>query len=71
MAFTSEIFRFLLGVGVIVIMVGAYAWVTNVRRKTMIAQQAESCDTNPQGGCCGNQGACNFQDKVQRIDGSK
>ncbi len=71
MSFTNEIFRFLLGIGVIVIMIGAYAWVTNTRRKSLQAQQAESCDTNPQGGCCGNQGSCSFEAKVQRIDGSK
>jgi hypothetical protein len=52
-------------------MIAAYAFVTNVRRKTIMANQAESCDTNPQGGCCGNTGACSFEHNVQKIDGSK
>jgi hypothetical protein len=67
----NEIVRFLLGIGVIIAMIGVYAWVTNIRRKTILANQAESCDTNPQGGCCGNTGACSFEQKVQKIDGSK
>jgi hypothetical protein len=67
----NEIVRFLLGIGVIIAMIGVYAWVTNIRKKTILANQAESCDTNPQGGCCGNTGACSFEQKVQKIDGSK
>jgi hypothetical protein len=67
----NEIVRFLLGIGVIVVMIAVYAFVTNIRRKTIMANQAESCDTNPQGGCCGNTGACSFEHNVQKIDGSK
>ena len=67
----NEIIRFLLGIGVIIAMIGVYALVTNIRRKTILANQAESCDTNPQGGCCGNTGACSFEQKVHKIDGSK
>jgi hypothetical protein len=67
----NEIVRFLLGIGVIIAMIGAYAFVTNIRRKTIQANQTESCDTNPQGGCCGNTGACSFEQKVQKFDGSK
>jgi hypothetical protein len=67
----NDILRFLLGIGVIVLMIAAYAFVTNIRRKTIQAKEAESCDTTPQGGCCGNHGACSFEQKVQSIDGSK
>ncbi|MEN9819576.1 MAG: hypothetical protein RL379_354 [Bacillota bacterium] len=67
----NEIVRFLLGIGVIVVLIAAYAMVTNVRRKTIAASQLESCDTNPQGGCCGQHDACSFEAKVQKIDGSK
>ena len=67
----NEVVRFLLGIGVIVVLIAVYAMVTNIRRKTIAASQLESCDTNPQGGCCGQQGACSFEAKVQRIDGSK
>jgi hypothetical protein len=67
----NDIVRFLLGIGVIVAMIGVYALVTNIRRKTIQANQVESCDTTPQGGCCGHQDACSFDQKVQKFDGSK
>jgi hypothetical protein len=67
----NEIFRLLLGVGVIVALIVVYAFVTNVRRKSIAASSAESCDTNPQGGCCGQHDACSFDAKVQKFDGSK
>jgi hypothetical protein len=67
----NELVRFLLGIGVIVAMIAVYALVTNIRKKTIMANQAESCDTTPQGGCCGNTGACSFEQKVQKFDGTK
>lgn len=67
----EDILRFILGIGVIIGLIAIYAMVTNVRRKSISAAQAESCDTNPQGGCCGNHGACSFEQKVQKFDGSK
>jgi hypothetical protein len=67
----NDILRFLLGIGVIIAMIAAYALVTNIRRKTIQANQAESCDTTPQGGCCGHQDACSFEQKVQKFDGTK
>jgi hypothetical protein len=67
----NELVRFLLGIGVIVAMITVYAFVTNIRKKTIMANQAESCDTTPQGGCCGNTGACSFEQKVQKFDGTK
>jgi hypothetical protein len=67
----NEIVRFLLGIGVIVSMIAVYAFVTNIRKKTIMANQTESCDTTPQGGCCGNTGACSFEQKVQKFDGTK
>ena len=67
----NEIVRFVLGIGVIVAMIAAYAFVTNIRRKTIQANQAQRCDTTPQGGCCGHQDACSFEQKVQKFDGTK
>lgn len=67
----EDILRFLLGIGVIIVLIAAYAMVTNVRKKTITASQMESCDTTPQGGCCGNHDACSFDAKVQKIDGAK
>jgi len=67
----NDIVRFLLGMGVIIAMIGAYAFVTNIRRKTLQAKEAVSCDTTPQGGCCGHHDACSFEQKVQKFDGTK
>jgi hypothetical protein len=67
----DAILRFVLGIGVIIVLIGAYAFVTNVRKKTITASTMESCDTTPQGGCCGNHDACSFDAKVQKIDGAK
>jgi hypothetical protein len=67
----DEIIRFVLGLGVIIVLIAVYAFVTNVRKKTISATQAESCDTLPQGGCCGHHDACSFDAKVQKFDGGK
>jgi hypothetical protein len=67
----NEIVRFALGLGVIALMVVLYAWVTQIKRKTLQDQHMESCDTTPQGGCCGQHDACTFDAKVQKFDGTK
>jgi hypothetical protein len=67
----NEIVRFALGLGVIALMIVLYAWVTQVKRKSLQAQGIESCDTTPQGGCCGQHDACTFDAKVQKFDGTK
>jgi hypothetical protein len=67
----NEIVRFALGLGVIALMIVLYAWVTQVKRKSLQAQAIESCDTTPQGGCCGQHDACTFDAKVQKFDGTK
>jgi hypothetical protein len=67
----NEIVRFALGLGVIALMIVLYAWVTQIKRKSLQAQSIESCDTTPQGGCCGQHDACSFDAKVQKFDGSK
>jgi hypothetical protein len=67
----DQILRLLLGVGVIVVLVVVYGIVSNIRQKSIQAAQAESCDTTPQGGCCGNHGACSYDATVQKMDGAK
>jgi hypothetical protein len=67
----DQILRLALGIGVIIALVVVYGIVSNIRKKSIQASSAESCDTNPQGGCCGNHGACSFDATVQKIDGAK
>lgn len=64
----NELLRTLLGLGVITILIGLYAWSTNLSRKAKADQSLEACDTSPQGGCCGHQDACTFEARVQKYD---
>ena len=66
--YMNEILRTLLGLGVIVVLIGLYAWSTNLSRKAKISSEAEACDTSPQGGCCGEHNACTFEARVQKYD---
>ena len=64
----EDILRTLLGFAVIVVLIGLYAWSTNLSRKAKAKQELEACDTSPTGGCCGHHDACTFEARVQKYD---
>jgi hypothetical protein len=58
----------LLGLGVIIVLIALYGFVTNLNRKSKQQESLESCSTSPTGGCCGNESACSFEARVKKVD---